>query len=170
MRLSKIKTFQDELVNAIIETPKGSVYKYDYDPKLEVFCLDKIMPLGMKFPFDFGFIAGTKGEDGDPLDIILLMDQPNIPGIVVRCRVVGVLEAIQMEHDGRHVRNDRIIGVSNLSREHEKIWEVKDLSSGVLNEIGSFFKHYNVMAGKEFQILGWKGSGDALELIQSHAD
>jgi len=170
MKLNKISTFQDEYVQVVIETPKGSTHKYDYDPKLEVFCLNKIMPLGMSFPFDFGFIPGTRGGDGDPLDILLLMDKPNIQGVVVQCRVIGVLEAAQIERDGKQVRNDRILAVSDLSKQDGKIMDVGELSAGTKTEIESFFKQYNILAGKEFQTLGWKGATEAMELIRSQLD
>ena len=167
MKLNKISTFLEEYVQAVIETPKGSTHKYDYDPKLEVFCLNKIMPLGMSFPFDFGFIPGTKGGDGDPVDILLIMDKPNIQGVVVQCRVIGALAAAQIERDGKQVRNDRILAVSDLSKQDGKIMDVSELSAGTKTEIESFFKQYNSLAGKEFQILGWKGATEAMELIRS---
>ena len=170
MKLNRISTFQDEYVQVVVETPKGSTHKYDYDPKLEVFCLNKIMPLGMSFPFDFGFIPGTKGGDGDPLDILLLMDKPNIQGVVVQCRIIGVLEAVQIERNGKQVRNDRILAVSDLNKQGDKILDIKDLSSGTKTEIESFFRQYNELAGKEFQSLGWKGSREAVELIRSQMD
>ena len=170
MKLNKINTFLEEYVQAVIETPKGSTHKYDYDPKLEVFCLNKIMPLGTGFPFDFGFIPGTKGGDGDPLDILLIMDKPNIQGVVVQCRVIGVLEAVQTERDGKQVRNDRLLAVSDLSKQEGKIMDVSELSAGTKTEIESFFKQYNTLAGKEFQILGWKGAAEAIELIRSQMD
>jgi inorganic pyrophosphatase len=167
MKLDEIKTFQGEYVHAIIETPKGSAHKYDYDPKLEIFRLNKVMPPGMNFPFDFGFIPGTRGADGDPLDILLIMDEPNIQGVAVQCRIVGILEAVQIERDGRHVRNDRVLSVSDLSKQYRNVLDVEGLSSDVKSEIESFFKQYNELAGKEFHSLGWKGAGEALELIRS---
>jgi inorganic pyrophosphatase len=167
MNINKIKTFQGKYIQAVIETPKGSSYKYDYDPGIDAFCLDKIMPLGMNFPFDFGFIPGTQGADGDPLDILLLMDQPNLPGVLVRCRVIGILEAVQVERDGKQVRNDRFLAVSDLSEQDKKILEVTDVAADIRQAIESFFKQYNLLAGKEFKILGWKGSQEAIKMIRS---
>ncbi len=83
MNLSKIPPFEKDFINVIVETPRGSVYKYDFDPEYEVFRLNKAMPMGMIFPFDFGFIPATKGEDGDPLDVLVLMDDPSIQGALV---------------------------------------------------------------------------------------
>src|SRR3954463_9187396 len=98
-------------LNVVIETPKGSRVKYAYDPDAEMFELKKALPEGMMFPFNFGFIPGTKAEDGDPLDILILNQEPLIPGCLLKARLLGVLEAEQSE-DGKTTRNDRLIGVA----------------------------------------------------------
>ena len=82
--LSRISTFDpedDRLVNVVIETPRGSRNKFAYDEKLGVIRLKKVLPAGMDFPYDFGFVPSTKGDDGDPLDALLLMDEPAHPGV-----------------------------------------------------------------------------------------
>src|ERR1700733_8357960 len=84
----------------IIETPKGSRNKYDYSVEFKCFQLGKVLPEGMVFPFDFGFLPSTLGEDGDPVDVLLLMDQPTFCGCVVPSRLIGVIEAQQTEKDG----------------------------------------------------------------------
>ena len=167
MNYRKIGPFENEQVQAVIETPKGSSYKYDFDPVAAVFRLDKILPFGMYFPFDFGFIPGTKGEDGDPLDIMLLMEQSNLQGVVVLCRVVAVMKSVQTERDGTKFRNDRFLAVSSLSPEHEHTLNVEDISTRLLEEIAYFFKQYNELAGKTFQVLAWEGRDEARRLIIS---
>jgi inorganic pyrophosphatase len=167
MKLERIKTFNENLLQVIIETPKGSAYKYDYDPEQEVFCLNKVMPLGMSFPFDFGFIPQTMGEDGDPLDVLVMMELPASQGVLVQCRVVGILEASQIERDGKQVRNDRIIAVWNLSHLYKTIERMEDMDADALKEMESFFKQYNSLAGKEFHSIGWKDSKEAIKMIQS---
>ncbi len=112
--------------------------------------------MGMAFPFDFGFIPSTKGEDGDPLDVLVLMDEPAIQGALVECRLLGVLEAIQKEHDGSEVRNDRIVGVANRSIRYKSISDLKHLNEDMVTEIENFFKQYNALAGKEFRPIGWE--------------
>src|SRR4051812_11882412 len=97
-------------VTVVVETPKGSAQKYTYDPEKRWFELSKIMPAGMVFPFDFGFIPDTKGEDGDPLDIIVISELTSFPGCVMRCRVIGAIEANQTEED-KTVRNDRFLAI-----------------------------------------------------------
>jgi inorganic pyrophosphatase len=167
MKLEKIKTFEGNLLQVVVETPKGSAYKYDYDPEQEIFCLNKIMPLGLSFPFDFGFIPHTKGEDGDPIDVLVMMELPASQGVLVQCRIIGILEAIQIERDGHRCRNDRVIAVWNLSSQFKAIERVEDLNPELLREMESFFKQYNTLAGKEFISLGWKDSKEALKMIQS---
>jgi inorganic pyrophosphatase len=167
MKLDKIKIFEENLLQVIIETPKGSAYKYDYDPERDVFCLNKLMPLGMSFPFDFGFIPHTKGEDGDPIDVLVMMELPASQGVLVQCRIIGILEANQIERDGSQCRNDRVIAVGNLSSQFKSVERIEDLKPELLREMESFFKQYNSLAGKEFISLGWKDSKEALKMIQS---
>lgn len=97
------------IIAAMIETPKGSNQKFDYDPEKNRFKLSKLLPAGMAFPFDFGMIPGTGGEDGDPLDIIVISEGSAFPGCLVDCRVIGALQAEQTERNGDKVRNDRFI-------------------------------------------------------------
>src|SRR3954463_10845866 len=108
MRLDKIKPRKkgDRTVRVVIETSRGCRNKYSYEPEEEVFVLKKTLPEGHVFPFDFGFVPRTKGEDGDPVDVLMLMDAPTFPGCVVNCRIIGCLEAKQQE-EGKWIRNDR---------------------------------------------------------------
>src|SRR5205809_8048813 len=111
--ISKLKPYdeQEEALNVVIETPQRSRGKYKYDEKSGCFELSKIMPAGMEFPYDFGFVPGTKAEDGDPLDVLIFLEVCVPVGCLVRCRPIGVIEAEQTEEDGRVVRNDRILAV-----------------------------------------------------------
>src|SRR5437868_10794388 len=95
----------------IIDTPKGFRNKFDYDPDSGLFMLGGLLPEGMMFPFDFGFIPSTLGEDGDPLDILVLLDAPAHVGCLIEVRVIGVIKAEQME-DGKTESNDRLLGVA----------------------------------------------------------
>src|SRR5436853_4263726 len=99
----QLQAFADEknqIVNAVIETPKANRNKFKYDPKLGIYELSSVLPRGMSFPFDFGFVPSTEAADGDPLDIMLLMDEPAFPGCLVKCRLIGVITALQKE-DGK---------------------------------------------------------------------
>jgi inorganic pyrophosphatase len=170
MNVSNLRPFQNNLLQVIVETPKLSTCKYDYDTKLDLFCLDKLLPLGMNFPYDFGFVPGTKGQDGDPLDVLVIMEHPVLQGALVQCRVVAILEANQMERDGKSVRNDRIVAVSALSVQYEDIRDLDDLSLQVLREVKNFFIQYNLLAGKKFEPIGWKNAAEAINLIRSQFD
>src|SRR6478672_5539871 len=99
-------------LNVVIETPKGSRVKYAYNEELGMFELKKALPEGMMFPFNFGFIPGTKADDGDPLDILILNEEPLFPGCLVKARAIAVIEAEQTEKDGKKERNDRLIGMA----------------------------------------------------------
>src|SRR5579872_5124757 len=106
-----LSPFDDEnKLQVIIETPKGSRNKYAFDPKQSVFALKKVLPAGMSFPYDFGFIPSTKAEDGDPTDVLVLMDEPAFPGCLLKCRIVGIIEGEQGKKKGAE-RNDRIVAI-----------------------------------------------------------
>lgn len=153
-------------VNAIIDTPKGSRNKFKYDEKIGMFKLGGALPLGAVFPFDFGYIPSTKAEDGDPLDILILMEDPAFVGCLVPAKLIGVLEANQTE-DEVTTRNDRLIAVAADSRNHSHIRFLGDLNSNLIHEIERFFVSYNETKGKKFEILGRCGPERAAALIES---
>src|SRR5215470_4141432 len=97
-------------VNVIVEAPKGSRTKFKYDEEHQLFLFDKTLPLGQSFPFDFGFVPSTTGGDGDPLDVLVLTQEPTFVGCLVHAKLLGVIEAEQIEK-GKTERNDRLIGV-----------------------------------------------------------
>ena len=148
----------------IIETPKDSREKYSYDAEQKVFVLKKLLPLGMAFPFDFGFIPGTKGEDGDPLDAMLLSEFKTFPGCQVECRLIGMLKAEQSE-DGQMIRNDRYFFVPITSLLYQHVQTIDDLPSQLLKELLDFFVNYNKEEGKEFKPLTLLPAKEALLLL-----
>jgi inorganic pyrophosphatase len=156
----------EEELNVIIETPKGSRNKYNYDEGLRLFKLGGVLAAGASFPFDFGFVPSTLGGDGDPLDVLVLMDEPAFTGCLVRVRPVGVVEAEQTERDGETTRNDRLIGVAARSRLHRRIRALESLGTDLLDEIEHFFVSYNEIKGKEFRPLGRFGPERALQLVE----
>jgi len=151
-------------IDVVIETPRGCRNKYAYDEDLKAFKLKKILPAGAVFPFDFGFIPDTKGGDGDPLDVLVIMDEPAYPGCIVECRVIGALKAKQSEKKGM-ARNDRLIAVSVESHMYKELRDIKDLNKNILDEIEHFFTSYNEQAGKIFETEGWINPFDAQKLI-----
>jgi inorganic pyrophosphatase len=155
----------EKSLRVVIETPKGSRNKFKYDDELGCYRLNKVLPEGMSFPYDFGFVPQTKAEDGDPLDVLLLMDEPAYPGILVESRIVGVIEAEQTE-DGKTIRNDRVLAVSVDSHNHADIKGPGDLNSKMIKELEQFFVAYNRENGRKFKLLGCKGMKAAMKLIK----
>jgi inorganic pyrophosphatase len=153
-------------VTAVVETPKGSRNKYDYDEGHGVFRLAGVMPEGTAFPHDFGFIPSTLGEDGDPLDVLVLLDAPAAMGCVLGVRLVGVIEAEQRERDGEVVRNDRLLAVATHAHTHEHVHALADLRPRLLDEIEGFFAHYNRLRGKDFRPVGRGGPERARALLE----
>lgn len=153
-------------INVIVETPKGSRSKYNFDHESGLFKLGGVLALGHSFPFDFGFIPNTEGGDGDPLDVLVLMDEPAFTGCLVRARLVGAIKAEQTERDGRTERNDRLIAVSSESHLYKNIKSLDDLSGNLVEEIEHFFISYNEAKDKKFEPLGRFNARKAKSLVE----
>lgn len=150
---------------AIIETPKGSRNKFDYDPESDLFMLGGLLPAGMMFPFDFGFIPSTLGQDGDPLDILVLMDAPAHVGCMIEVRIIGVITAEQIQ-DGEKQSNDRLLGVAIHSYDHEGLQTIDDIGKTLLSQVEEFFVSYNKQRGKKFRITGTGGPKKAIQFLK----
>jgi len=153
-------------LNVIIETPKGSRNKYTWEDDLGLFKLSGVLTAGHSFPYDFGFIPNTKGGDGDPLDVLVLMDEAAFTGCLIRARLIGVIEAEQTERDGETTRNDRLIAVSSDSHTHEDIKSIDDLNQTYIDEIEHFFVSYNDARGKTFKPIGRFDGAKAKQLVE----
>ena len=167
MQFTNFNPFNEDLIQVVIETPKGSQHKYAFDVDLQIFRLKKTLPIGSVFPFDFGFIPNTAGGDGDPLDVLVMNDEPSCLGCLVECRVLGVLMAKQKEKNGKTVRNDRIIAVSACSILFANIKKIKHLNDDMSTQIQNFFIDYNKQLGKKFIPLKFTGASYAHELIRN---
>jgi inorganic pyrophosphatase len=152
--------------NVVVDTPKGSRNKYKFDDKTQVWRLSKILPLGASFPFDFGFIPSTKGEDGDPVDVLVLSEEPAFAGCVLPAVLVGIIEAEQTEK-GKTVRNDRLIAVIETPHNQPPVRSLEELGEQRLAEIEHFFVAYNEMEGREFKVLRRRGAGEAEAMLNS---
>jgi inorganic pyrophosphatase len=172
MAMADITTLSNQLdtrqstCRAIIETPKGSRNKFAYDPASNLFELRGLLPAGMMFPFDFGFIPSTLGEDGDPLDIMVLMDAPTHVGCLVEVRIIGIIEAKQTE-EGKTERNDRLLGIAVHSYNYENWNSITDVSGRLLSQAEEFFVSYNKQRGKRFRITGTHGSKKAMKSLKA---
>jgi inorganic pyrophosphatase len=151
-------------LNIVIETPKGSRNKFEYDEKRSVFRLGGVLPLGAVFPFDFGYLPSTLGGDGDPLDVLVLMDESAFAGCLVPGRLIGIIEANQTEDETTN-RNDRLIAVATDSRNHSDVQTLEDLNRNILDEIEHFFVSYNEAKGKQFVVLGRFGPDRARKVV-----
>jgi inorganic pyrophosphatase len=150
----------------VIETPKGCRSKFAYDPPSGLFSLKGLLPEGMVFPFDFGFIPSTLGDDGDPLDIMVLMDEPTHVGCLVDVRLVGIIEADQTE-DGKTEINDRLLGVAVHSYNSQDIEEIEDVSPALLEQVEEFFVSYNKQRGKKFRVRSRSGRKRAVKSLKA---
>ncbi len=154
------------IITVIIESPKGTSTKYDYLPETKQFKLSKMLPAGLTWPFDFGFIPDTIGDDGDPLDIIIVSETTGFPGCLVDCRIIGAFKVVQTERNGTAVRNDRFVGVPVVTHLYADVNELAQLPEAILNQLEAFFKNYNEQAGKKFEVLERLYAADAAALIR----
>ena len=153
------------LLQVIVETPKGNRNKFSYDPDQGIFVLKKVLPAGMVFPYDFGFLPQTLAADGAPIDVLLLMDEPAFSGCAVRARLIGVIEGEQL--DGKKTtRNDRLLAVAETNHRYANIRRLKDLPEQFLTELQDFFVNYHNLEGKKYHLLGCKEAETALGLIK----
>jgi inorganic pyrophosphatase len=151
---------------AIVETPKGSRNKFSYDPDTGLFKLGGLLPEGMQFPFDFGFVPSTLADDGDPVDILLLMDAPTHVGCLVDVRIIGVIVAAQTEK-GKTETNDRLLGVAIHSYQHEHLESIDEVSETLLSQVEAFFVSYNRQRGKTFKVTATSGRKRALKVLRA---
>lgn len=148
----------------VIETPGGSRVKYKYDTDKKHFAVRKLLPAGMVFPYDFGYIPGTTGEDGDPVDALVLSEFSTFAGCHVECRLIGSLRAEQGKKD---TRNDRFIFIPTSSLLFENVKSIKDLSQELITQLTDFFINYNRAEGKEFEPLGLADVEKAAKMINA---
>ena len=159
---------EDGDVHVVVETPRGSRAKFAYDPKLETFALTKSLLTGLTYPHDWGFVPSTKAEDGDPLDIMVIHDAATFPGLVVTCRVIGILQ-IRQNSKGKAERNDRLFAVPRRSHAERGLRDVRELSKPFREELEKFFIATDELEDKKLDIIGWKGPKVALKAIKDAA-
>lgn len=156
-------------LRVVVETPRGSRHKYAWDEKISAFVLRFTLPSGMTWPYDYGFIPRTKGEDGDPLDVLVLMDEPTFPGCVLRVRLIG---AFSVEKNGK--RNDRYVACllpgqeASLSTDGYKT--IEDLPEQLLAEMESFLTMYSAQKGNEVHVLGRTDANRSIAAVRSATD
>lgn len=150
------------LINVLIEIPGGSKNKYEFDKDINAFALDRVLFSSVQYPYDYGFVPNTLADDGDPLDGMVLMDEPTFPGCVITARPIGMLEMI----DGGD-RDEKILCVPDKDPRYVGVKTLDDIASHRLDEIAEFFKTYKNLEKKVTEILGWKGLDDVQPLIET---
>lgn len=154
------------LLRVVVETPKGSRNKFAFNQEEHIFELKKVLPVGMAFPYDFGFVPSTEAEDGDPVDVMVLMDEAAFPGCALSCRPIGVIQGEQRE-DGNKTRNDRIVAIERSAHSWAEIKSIDDLGKQFRKELEEFFVNYHRLSGAKYRVLGVKGADEAWQLVKS---
>ena len=149
-----------ELVRMIVEIPRNSSNKYEYDGKLGVFRLDRALYSPMHYPGDYGFIPGTLAEDGDPMDVLALVQEPSFPGVMIEVRPVGILHMVDQDE-----RDQKVVAVPNRNPRYDEIHTVDQIFPHVRREIEHFFAIYKELEGKLTVMNGWGGPREARKAI-----
>lgn len=156
------KTLGELIVEAFIEIPAGSQNKYEFDKEKGVLRLDRVLYSPVHYPTDYGYIPETLEEDGDPIDILVMITNPTVPGCIIDCRIVGVLSMA----DDKGVDN-KLLGVPLRDPRFSQITDLADVPPHVLREIEHFFRTYKDLEGKSVTIQGWRGSEAAAAVLDA---
>lgn len=162
MSFSKVRIGESapEKINVVIEIPRGSHHKYEYDESMHEIKLDRVLHSSVFFPTDYGFIPDTRGGDGDHLDVLVVISEPSFPGCVMEVRPIGVLD---MEDDKG--QDHKIIAICDSDPRLREIKSLEDLDEHHKNEIQHFFEVYKQLENKEVNVKGWLGKDDAYKII-----
>ena len=170
MDLAAIPTFaSDDVFHVVVEAPRGSTLKLKYEPRWEAMSVSRPLPLGVTFPFDWGFVPSTEAADGDPLDALLLWDVPSYPGVVVPCRAIGVLQVKQnrtKDTPADRIRNDRVLALPIEARREHGIADFSELPARLRREVEVFTIAATTLEGKDARVLGWADAAAALALVR----
>jgi len=165
-QLEPFDSTDEQMLRVVIETPKGSRNKFAFNADDHIFELKKVLPAGMAFPYDFGFVPSTEADDGDPVDVLVLMDEPAFPGCLLKCRPIGVIQGEQGDKK-KKVRNDRIIAVEKDAHSWADIKNIGDLGRQFVRELEEVFVDYHKLSGEQYRVLGLKGRQQARKLVKS---
>lgn len=149
------------LINVLIEIPGGSKNKYEYDKDIQAFALDRVLYSSVQYPYDYGFVPNTLADDGDPLDGMVIIDEPTFPGCIIAARPIGMLEMI----DGGD-RDEKILCVPDKDPRYKDVRSIKDLAQHRLDEIAEFFRSYKNLEKKVTEIRGWLDVDHVMPLVE----
>ena len=150
-----------EKFNVVIEIPKGSRNKYEYDEELDIIKLDRVYTSAMSLPYDYGFIPETRSEDGDHLDVVLILDTQIYPGILVEARPIGLLKMVDSGE-----ADEKIIAVPTKDIRLKHIQSLDDLSAHFKQEVQHYFENYKTLENKVVEITGWGDKDAAIEVLK----
>lgn len=166
-RLDHLETIDDSgCVRVVVETSAGTRSKLKYQPSNDVFEVHFVVPAGLVFPRDFGFLPSTLGEDGDPLDALVFADEPTPTGVIVPCRLVGVLQALQSSPGQPARRNDRFLAVSGHGHQYAHWRDLADVPEATLVQLEAFFVDYDRRRGVDFRPVGRGDAALARQLLE----
>jgi inorganic pyrophosphatase len=173
MNLEELPAFASrDIFHVVVETPRGSALKLKYESRWGAMSISRPLPLGVSFPFDWGFIPSTHAADGDPLDAMLLWDVPSYPGVVIQCRALGVLQVEQNRtnhNPSARIRNDRILAIPVEARREHGITSLNALPERVRQEVEQFTTAATALEGKDVRVVGWGDAAAALELVSQYS-
>lgn len=154
------------LFHVVVECPRSSSLKLKFDPVLGAMTLSRPLPAGLTWPHDWGFVPGTRGPDGDPLDALVLWEHATPPGVVLACRPVALLRLDQAAKGGGRERNDRLLVVPAKAPTLAQVVDLADLSDRVRAELAQFFVASGALDGKDARALGWDGAAAAQAFLE----
>jgi inorganic pyrophosphatase len=163
-RLTPFDRKNKELLRVVIETPKGSRNKFAFNVDDRIFELKRVLPAGMEFPYDFGFVPSTLAPDGDPVDVLVLMDEPAFSGCILLARIIGAIEGEQT-NGKKTERNDRILAVEKDAHRFASVKSIGDLGKDFSRELEEFFVNYHHLSGKQYKVLRMTRPGQARKLV-----
>jgi inorganic pyrophosphatase len=170
VRLDRLPSRDDSgHVHVVVEAPRGARVKTRWDPKLGVMTLGKPLPLGVEYPYDWGFVPSTKASDGDPIDVMVLHDAATFPGVVIPSILIGVIRLSQRNEKKKRERNDRLIAVPVDAPRWSEVRRARDLPLRTRRELEQFFVTVTAFTEKDVQILGWGDASAATRLLREAA-
>ena len=168
-RLTDLPAYdKNKALRVVVEAPKGSTVKLSYEPELRTFCVSRGFPLGISYPYDWGFIPGTRAADRDPVDALVLHASSTYPGVVLPCNVLGMVEVREDANNGKRRSNNRVIAIPLWDDRLGDLERAKDLPKRIRDELEEFFLSTTFFTAKHATIVGWKGKSATEAFIRQH--
>ena len=164
--LAALPPFEAGVLQVVVESPRGSPLKLEYEPKRGVFTVGRSLPLGMAYPFDWGFVPGTRADDGDPVDALAIHSSASYPGVVLPCRLLGMVEIEQRDGGGKPQINNRLITTPAWNEPLRELEEARDLPKHIREQLERFFVAVTGFTDKKVKIRGWASRRKAFRFLK----